>query len=531
MMHNRKAYILVCSIWVSMSGKTSQRMVTISPTESLSSEKTIPMRTGSQLIETLSNSLYSNIYYVFDELISNAYDADATVVKIEISDDKITISDDGEGMSKQGVEIFFDLGYSSKTQSRITRRLKRHTIGKFGIGKLTMATICDRFVLETIKNGKKTTAILDFSELLKNRYLHEAKIPIKEEDTNMPNGTKIILTNLKKEVKLNQLKRRIMKGMPLNPDFKVVINGMELKPEHIIRGDKFPISFHGEEVGDVTGELILSDEGLDDFAGVYIRVHKRIVNADNPDWLNSIMVSKFSSALSFTSRIYCVVDADKLDSCILANRNEFKRDSPVFQEFQELLLAELKNIWKQAQNEHLSANLDFEREIAKEVIEHQINKMVENIDPPEDWMIQYSKRKDAEKIKGIIKKIKRRQSDATKDGIPHEPEKIGTTQNPTRTEFSIDERIIRVGRKKFKFKIVTDMGRNDPECVFDTEEGVIYINANHSQYLVSRAEDSLYCHLRKAIAFELACTMANGIYTELIDKYNGMMHAEIEIIE
>ena len=75
------------------------------------------------------------------------------------------------------------------------------------------------------------------------------------------------------------------------------------------------------------------------------------------------------------------------------------------------------------------------------------------------------------------------------------------------------------------------MGRNDPECVFDTEEGVIYINANHPQYLVARAEDSLYCHFRKAIAFELACTMANGLFNELVDKYQGMMQAEIEVIE
>lgn len=158
--------------------------------------------------------------------------------------------------------------------------------------------------------------------------------------------------------------------------------------------------------------------------------------------------------------------------------------------------------------------------------------MVQNVDPPDDWMIQYSRRKDAEEIEGVIRRIKRRQSDPTEKAKESEEEqnKRGK-QKPNRAEVSIDERIIRIGRKRFKFKITIDMGKNDPECIFDTEEGVIYINANHPQYLVARKEDSLYCHFRKAIAFELACTMANNVFTELVDKYQGMMHAEIEVIE
>jgi hypothetical protein len=157
--------------------------------------------------------------------------------------------------------------------------------------------------------------------------------------------------------------------------------------------------------------------------------------------------------------------------------------------------------------------------------------MVQDVDPPEDWMIQYTKRPDAEKIKAIVKRIKRRQSNSTESKKTKEPEKERGPQSPNVAKFDFDERIIRIGRKKFKFKIVTDMGKNDPECVFDVEEGVIYINANHPQYVVSRAEDSLYCHFRKSIAFELARTMANGLFNELVEKYQTMMQTEIEVIE
>jgi len=490
----------------------------------------VHMRTGSQLIQTLSNSLYTNVYYVFDELISNAYDADATRVGIKIEDDKITIKDNGEGMDRQGIENFFDLGYSPKLNTRVTRR-KRVTIGKFGIGKLTTANICDKCIIETVKNGNKITAELDFKHILKHRYLHEAEIELNEKATGEPNGTTITLCDLKNMVTTTILKRRIMRSMPLNPDFGVSINDVELNPEDIVSGMKFPIKFTGKLVGNVTGELTLSNEGLKEYAGVYVRVNRRIVNADNPDWLSSVMITKFSSPMSFISRIYCIVDADKLDECILANRNEFKKDHPTFVEFREFMIDELRKINNKSIDEHNEANLDYERNIAKDVIEKQINKMIQSIDPPDDWMIQYSKRKDAEEIKGIIRKIKRKQSDATEESKESDLSSKNGEQKPNRGEFSFNERIIKIGRKRFKFKITTTMGKHDKECVFDTGEGVIYINANHPQYLASRAEDSLYCHFRKSIAFELACTMAKNTYTELIDKYQGMMRTDVEVIE
>jgi hypothetical protein len=46
--------------------------------------------------------------------------------------------------------------------------------------------------------------------------------------------------------------------------------------------------------------------------------------------------------LSFANRIYCVIDADILDKCILANRNGFKKDDKLFVEFKQLLLKEIR---------------------------------------------------------------------------------------------------------------------------------------------------------------------------------------------
>ena len=58
-----------------------------------------------RILELLGPSLYTNIYYIIAELIANAYDADAHNVYIIDSEDKITVEDDGNGMSYAGGDI------------------------------------------------------------------------------------------------------------------------------------------------------------------------------------------------------------------------------------------------------------------------------------------------------------------------------------------------------------------------------------------------------------------------------------------
>ncbi len=246
----------------------------------------IMMTTGSEIIETLSTGLYSNIYYVFDELISNSYDSDATTVKIDLDGDLITIEDNGEGMDYEGIINFFSLGYSPKKGKRITGKLKRKTIGKFGIGKITTANICRKFQLISRKNGKEIIATVDYDILRGKKYLHEYEIPIQLKDTNKKNGTEIILYDLKAPINGSLLKRRIIRTMPLNPNFKVVLNGLILKPEDIVTGKEYLINFDTKNLGRIDGKVILSDKKIPEFSGIYIRINGRIVNADDSNWLN-----------------------------------------------------------------------------------------------------------------------------------------------------------------------------------------------------------------------------------------------------
>ncbi len=136
------------------------------------------IKAGAELIQTLSSSLYKNAYYVLDELISNSYDADATKVEIQISQDRLAIQDNGVGMDRKGLENYLWLGYSDKRDDRRTGKLRRYTIGKFGIGKLSMHVICNKCKIITRKNGVQRILILDFEKILAHKSLGDEPINV-----------------------------------------------------------------------------------------------------------------------------------------------------------------------------------------------------------------------------------------------------------------------------------------------------------------------------------------------------------------
>ena len=49
---------------------------------------------------TIGEKLYAESVELVRELVNNAYDADATAVYINVTDDQITVEDDGSGMNE-----------------------------------------------------------------------------------------------------------------------------------------------------------------------------------------------------------------------------------------------------------------------------------------------------------------------------------------------------------------------------------------------------------------------------------------------
>lgn len=120
-----------------------------------------------QIIGLFSEGLYSSPNKAVEELVSNAFDADATCVHTVMSPDRaasdasIAILDNGTGMDATGLKVHWIVGDSVKAGNRTTARGRR-TIGKFGIGKLAAYVLGTRLTHITKSDGRFFSTTMDF---------------------------------------------------------------------------------------------------------------------------------------------------------------------------------------------------------------------------------------------------------------------------------------------------------------------------------------------------------------------------------
>ncbi len=101
------------------------------------------------VINHLGIGLYSSTPAALTELVANAWDADATEVRLTIDPQgrSITIEDDGHGMTANDIKSkFLNVGYSRRRQSTnkaMSDSGARRVMGRKGIGKLSMFALSD----------------------------------------------------------------------------------------------------------------------------------------------------------------------------------------------------------------------------------------------------------------------------------------------------------------------------------------------------------------------------------------------------
>lgn len=100
----------------------------------------VRVQIGPQFLNLFSEHLYSSPNKAFEELISNSWDAGATVVHVNVPDDlnietaSIWVLDNGTSMDVDGFRTLWSVATSSKRMS--PPPTGRKPIGKFGVGKL-----------------------------------------------------------------------------------------------------------------------------------------------------------------------------------------------------------------------------------------------------------------------------------------------------------------------------------------------------------------------------------------------------------
>ena len=170
-------------------------------------ERELELLISMSVLEDLGINLYGNLPAVLAEVVANAWDADARVVKIDVDNAtrQITIIDDGIGMTREELQKFYlTVGHKRRREGRTITPGGRKPMGRKGIGKLSLFSIADKVTVETIKDGEKTAIQLDVTKIKasieaapdgRGRY-HPQIIP---GNWNFSEGTRITLFDLRKD--------------------------------------------------------------------------------------------------------------------------------------------------------------------------------------------------------------------------------------------------------------------------------------------------------------------------------------------
>ena len=372
----------------------------------MNSSSKYQMTINLNVLNHLGINLYSNVPAVLSEVVANAWDADATNVDIEIDDDKITITDDGDGMTLDDINgKYLMVGYKRrKGKEDILTAKGRSVMGRKGIGKLSLFSIANIARVESVKAGEKNGFVMSVKEI-EDHINREEQTPYKqtpyepdslsEDDLTLnQEGTQIVLAELTKKVtraSATALQKRLARRFSVigTNDFNVKINGrsvtvtdrdyfhkiqylwhfgndsekyIELCKSHSShklenaeqREDKIEFALEGDSedngyrvrgwIGTVFEPKDLKDADGDNLNKIVIMVRGKLAQED--------ILEDFPEARIYTKYLIGEIHADFLDidkelDIATSNRQEIIKDDSRYQALQKWVDRELKNIRNQ----------------------------------------------------------------------------------------------------------------------------------------------------------------------------------------
>jgi hypothetical protein len=278
-------------------------------------------------IVSIGERLYAESVDLLRELVNNAYDADATEVRVEVGPEKIAVSDNGTGMDLAGLEQYFIIGSNEKIVHSRSPRFGRVRIGQFGIGKFASLSAASRFELST--RHKDFAARVVFDKKAWEEAEDEWHLPceILASDPQKGDGTTVTLSALSKSFPVEDVERKLLESVPLRaPDFAVYLNGRRLYPRSLV-GRRIPI-LEGTKYGLVSGEIVITPKSAADFKDLGIEVKVKSVTVKK----DLFGMETWGKAVA---RVKGEINADFLP--ITSDRSSFIVDSGEYQEFLKIM--------------------------------------------------------------------------------------------------------------------------------------------------------------------------------------------------
>lgn len=177
--------------------------------------KEVGFTVDSGLINRLGVELVGKAETAVSELIKNAYDADATEVKVEFIDSDevggtLIISDNGLGMSEeQLINGFMRISSTDKINNPKSAKFGRTRAGRKGIGRFATQSLgCKLTITTQTNNSKEAIQItINWDEYLLGTDINSVKFPISTLTKNIECGTILKIEGLRQRWKETQIKR------------------------------------------------------------------------------------------------------------------------------------------------------------------------------------------------------------------------------------------------------------------------------------------------------------------------------------
>ncbi|GAB5441781.1 MAG: hypothetical protein Fues2KO_21300 [Fuerstiella sp.] len=163
----------------------------------MSDTSSYTIRPAGRHLLTIGRDLIQGHAAAVAELVKNAYDADATEVKVElaITEGELTstVSDNGHGMSRDTVINSWLV--PSTTDKLVRKHSPRHRAmqGRKGVGRYAASMLGDDLLLETVHGGEKTVVYLDWCDFESSQYLDDVEVLVETTPTEEENGTTLTI--------------------------------------------------------------------------------------------------------------------------------------------------------------------------------------------------------------------------------------------------------------------------------------------------------------------------------------------------
>lgn len=271
------------------------------------------------VLNHLGRNLYRSFGTMLGEAISNAWDADATAVHIQLAEDRrgFWIRDNGDGMDADDFQNkFLRLGYAKRQNGGHTSEKGRPYIGRKGIGKLALLSGAKRLTILSKKaGGAYIGGVIDNSgldhaiteDLTPDEYPLEAIDISKYADitNDHEKGTILIFEDLRDGVKrsLDFLRKTValyFRFSLVDEEFQIFLNG-----EPITHADLKDLADHTEflwTIGDLHDPYV--DELKETFSAEPEEHEIREANLDDATgFIASVRLPRQLKVLSTDERV------------------------------------------------------------------------------------------------------------------------------------------------------------------------------------------------------------------------------------